>query len=339
MEEGFVPGAAGLALAWLYARGLDVARAYGPAPGSVRVDCPVISIGNLSVGGTGKTPHTVWAAGRLLAHGVRVGVVARPVGGEVPGAPGDEIAVLSELLPGVLVHAARSKKAGAAVVARTLAAGGAGPCAVLVDDGFSHRALARDLDIVLVDAARPLGNGHLLPLGRLREPPTALARADILITTRSERVAPGERAGIRKALARLAPGAELAATSLVVSGVRAEGGLGPVVLPAPGQPVVCLSGLALSGELARSAQASGLEVVLDLNHADHHRFEDDEWRRAEAVATRRGAWLLVSRKDAVRLSAERRLRTHVLEIGIDFLEGGDAVEERLREVAHAGGAA
>ncbi len=335
VQEGFGGGGAGWALAALYARGVALARAHAGRRPRIHPACPVISIGNLAVGGTGKTPLTVWAAERLLSGGLRVAIVARPVGGAVPGAAGDEIGVLEELVPGVRVHAARNKGQGALEAARGLAAAGGAPAAILVDDAFSHWALARDLDVVLVDAARPLGNGHVLPLGRLREPPGALARAQVVIATRAERVSEGARSEIGAALARLAPRALLAEARLAPRGVRAEGGRGPRIEPETGRTVVCLSGLARAGELAATAASLGLVVEADMSYADHHRFSDAEWRRAASAADRAGAWLLMSRKDAVRLSPERRKRVHVLDVTFEFLAGGNEVERLLIQTVRA----
>jgi tetraacyldisaccharide 4'-kinase len=172
---GFVSGWAGFALEKAYHAGQRFLAARDRAR-AVRAAAPVVSIGNLVVGGTGKTPCTLWAAGALHARGVRVALVARPGGGAVPGAEGDEIALLRAGAPFARVFAARDKSQGAAQAAHALRAE-SGPCAVVVDDGFSHARLVRDLDVVLLDAARPIGNGHLLPRGPLREPPTARCAA------------------------------------------------------------------------------------------------------------------------------------------------------------------
>jgi len=302
-----------------------------------RVGAPVISIGNLAVGGTGKTPCTIWAARTLLAQGARVAVVARPVGGAVPRGAGDELALLAARLPGVRVVAARAKWEGARAAARGWsAAGERGPRAILVDDGFSHLRLGRDLDVVLVDALRPLGNGHLLPRGPLREPPTALARAGILVATRADRLAAGAWEATRAALATLAPGALL---------VRAE--LAPVAVLDPfdrpvalaaGTPVVCLSGIARPREFARTASAFGLDVRGEVACGDHARFGPADWWRAGRLARGTGARLLVTAKDAARLDAAARARVLVLEVEWRFLDGVDAVAARLGAVASGGAA-
>jgi len=318
-NEGFIGGTAGFALEKAYLAGQRFLAGRARAR-AVRADAPVVSIGNLVVGGTGKTPCTLWAAQALHRAGVRVAIVARPVGGPVPTAEGDEIALLRAGAPFARVLASTRKADGAIAAARTLRAE-AGPCAVLVDDGFSHLRLVRDLDVVLVDAARPIGNGHLLPRGPLREPPTALARAGLVIATRADRIEPARLEETLQALAKLAPQATLAAAMLV-----------PVPLTGGGRDVVCLSGLARPGELAGSARALGLNVVEDLCYPDHHRFSAGEWRAAMAAAAPLDGGLVVSAKDAARLHPEQLARVRVLTVAWRFVRGEDEATLRLRAV-------
>jgi tetraacyldisaccharide 4'-kinase len=253
----------------------------------------------------------------------------------LPGAEGDEIALLRTLVPAATVVAAKRKADGAADAARALAAAGPGGV-VVVDDAFSHRRLERDLDVVLLDAARPLGNGHLLPYGPLREPPTALARAGALVLARADRLSVVERERTHAALARLAPGVPQAAGRLAPAGlVRGDDGA-PATLPG-GAAVVCVSGLARPAELGRSARALGLTVVAERAFADHHRFSDGEWREALAVAERNGARLLVSAKDAARLDRAQRAQAVVLEVEWEWIgAGGSAVEAAIDRAAGKG---
>jgi tetraacyldisaccharide 4'-kinase len=295
----------------------------------------VISVGNLAVGGSGKTPCAAWLARRLLGRGHAVAVIARPVGGRVPDGEGDEIVLLRTLVPGARVIATRDKARAAEVAGRELAAGGKRGV-IVVDDAFSHLALERDLDLVLLDAARPLGNGHLLPYGPLREPPTSLRRAGAIVLTRADRLDGGELARTREALATIAPGVPVASARLRPRGlVRAADGV--AVECAPGTPVVCVSGLARPGDLAISARALGAVVVAEHAFADHHRFRAGEWAKARADATARRALLVVSAKDDARLGPEQRRDAHVLAVEWDWLDGGEAIERAVDAVVERGG--
>lgn len=341
-EEGYLGGVAGYVLAGLYGALASLDRRRKLAGRRIRPGLPVLSIGNLTTGGTGKTPLTVWAARELVARGIPVAIVARDCGGPVPRAASDEAAVHAELVPEALVLAGRSKARLAARAASMLAAAAGAPAdstggrargCVLVDDAFSHPALVRDLDLVLVDARRPLGNAHLLPRGPLREPPQALARADAIVVTRADLIAPALLDGVLGALGRLAPQALLATGRHHLLGVAPAGGAQAPAPPPPGQAAVCLSGLARRGELARAARGLGLNVVADLCYPDHHRFREGEWRRALAEARLHGAWLLVSRKDAVRLGSDARRECHVLEVAFEPLREGERLVDLITRAA------
>jgi len=155
-----------------------------------RLDGVVISVGNLTVGGTGKTPMVQWIAERLLAEGQSVGILTRGHRGKVSADPSpsgdtnttsDEVQLLKSRLAGKVAFGIGANRfaRGSELAARNVRY-------FILDDGFQHRQLARDVDIVLIDATNPFGGGLLLPAGRLREPRSALARADILVITRGD---------------------------------------------------------------------------------------------------------------------------------------------------------
>jgi tetraacyldisaccharide 4'-kinase len=161
---------------------------------------PVISVGNVAVGGAGKTPVTHAIATRLAARGRRVAILSRGYGavrsdarvvadGErvllAAEAGGDEPVLLARRLPGVRVLCGPRRVELAALATGTLGAN-----ALLLDDGFQHRALARDLDVVVLDAANPFGNGHLMPVGPNREPRWALGRAGLIWLSRVDQATP-----------------------------------------------------------------------------------------------------------------------------------------------------
>ena len=166
-------------------------------------DVPVISVGNLTLGGTGKTPLVAWIARWLRQRDVRVTIVSRGYGAE-RGEPNDEALELEQRLPDVphLQNADRVAAAHTAIEEFD--------CQVVVlDDGFQHRRLARDLDIVLLDACEPFGFGHVFPRGLLREPISGLKRADVVVLSRADMVDPERRAQIRHEVGRYAPHASL----------------------------------------------------------------------------------------------------------------------------------
>ncbi len=136
---------------------------------------PVVSVGNLTLGGTGKTPMVRWIAQWFHSRGVRVAVVSRGYGSKA-GRANDEALELERLLPDVPRLQNPDRVAAAREAAESL-----GCRAIVLDDGFQHRRIARDLDIVLLDATEPFGFGHVFPRGTLREPIEGLRRAGVVV--------------------------------------------------------------------------------------------------------------------------------------------------------------
>jgi len=189
---------------------------------SHRVTRPVVVIGNLSVGGTGKTPFTIWLAQALQSRGTRVGIVLRGYGGRSAHWPrevsdgsaweevGDEAVLLARRTGAIVV-------AGPDRVAAARRAIELGAQIVLSDDGLQHYRLARDLEIAVIDARRGLGNGRLLPAGPLREPRRRLSRVNLIVLTHRAGEPPGERPGERQLPPRIFPPGISSKTSPEVS--------------------------------------------------------------------------------------------------------------------------
>lgn len=268
-----------------------------------RLDVPVVSVGNLAVGGTGKTPFVAWLATRLLEAGRRPGILARGYGADVvhagePGGPlNDEGAVLRHVLGKAVPQRQDPDRARGG---RELLARHPGTDVLVLDDGFQHWALARDLDIVLLDATCPFGYGRLLPRGRLREKPAALARAGAVVLTRIDAL---DDAARQRLIARVgvhtdAPvaGAQTVATQ-VVTGGRGEA---PSVLR--GTPVYAVSGIGTPDAFRRTLEDLGAAVVGHRTFPDHHGGSRADWQRIEREAKEAGAArIVVTRKDAVKL--------------------------------------
>jgi tetraacyldisaccharide 4'-kinase len=281
-----------------------------------RVPARVVSIGNITVGGAGKTTLVLHLAASLRAAGERVAVVTRRYR-PGPGGAGDEELLYRAALGAEAVYAGDSKRD----LARRAAADGAG--IVLVDDGFSHWPLERDLDVVLLDRTDPWGGGALLPAGRLREPLRALQRASVIVVSRlgaDESPEPW-----LAEVARRAPAAFVAAARHRPDGVRTLDG---DPLPAGG-PARVLTATGNPEAVAASAREAGYGPVTLAAYRDHHWFSLSEAMREHAAAG--AGTLLLTAKDAVRWPAGApRERVAVLGTRWCWVSGGSTVERMVR---------
>ncbi len=290
-----IPYAAG---AWLHRRAYEAGfRA------RVRLDAHVVSVGNLAVGGSAKTPVAAFLARTLHARGVRVALLARGVGGSRTGQTnvvsdgerillgaaeaGDEPVLLASSAPGVPVlsgvhRAELGRHAISAFGARVL----------VLDDGFQHHRLARDLDLVCLDARLGLGNGHILPRGPLREPVSALSRAHALLFTRAS---PGDPAP--PGTARLPANVPRFRVEVRKLGVRRlAGGAREPIEGLRGTRVGILAAIARPDRLARELADLGAEVAARRVFRDHHAYDRSDLAALDPALR----WLTTS-KDAVKL--------------------------------------
>ncbi|MBA3684754.1 MAG: tetraacyldisaccharide 4'-kinase [Planctomycetes bacterium] len=317
--------------AWAIFRPIVAARnlAYdlGIAP-STALPVPVLSVGNLAVGGTGKTPLVDWMVRRLRGLGRRPAVLSRGYGG-VAGV--NEEAALVD----APVVCDPSRVRGGR---RALAEGA--DCLVL-DDGFQHRRLRRDCDIVLIDATRPWGSaGNLpavIPLGLLREGRGSLRRADLLVVSRSDQVEPGILAALERDLARFGkPVVRLVHRPDTLTPLLGDIGEPPQVLA--GQSVMLASGLGNPAGFERTARDLGWNVIGHHRFPDHHRYNAAEARALVSEARALHAVLVVTAKDAVKLR-EFAPTARVLSVRADFTGEGLAVVDALIQRALGGAAA
>lgn len=247
-----------------------------------RLRKPVISVGNLTVGGTGKTPMVIWLAERLLAEGHRIGILSRGYKGTA--GTSDEIELMKRRLQNrVLFGIGPNRYERGSLLQSDVDV-------FLLDDGFQHLELARDLDILLVDASQPLARQTLLPTGRLREPVSAMARADLLVFTRTGTVA-GATAAIEKfqdfpvfsAATRLLGFRRLGSDPHTLS--RKQLGDGPFyAFCAIGNPRAFFQDL----------QNWNLPLADRCEFPDHHRYDARDVRELENAARRAGATALIA---------------------------------------------
>ncbi len=261
-------------MSWVYSLGIGKRnRDFDAGKGVTTLDYPVISIGNLSTGGTGKTPM-VNAVVRLLQQAGHRPVIAKRGYGSKPGQKGDEQIEHEMALPGVPIVAQPDRTAGL----RALFASEQGrsvDCIVL-DDGFQHRQISRDLDIVLIDASRPPDRDALLPRGHLREPVGSLSRVDLVVLTHAERVEPGEIDRLRALVGGVAPGVPVCSARHVWSGAnlytRTEQGWEEQSITLDqiqGKPVRVVCGIGNSGAFVRMVREHGMAPERVVTLADH----------------------------------------------------------------------
>ncbi|MCC7408796.1 MAG: tetraacyldisaccharide 4'-kinase [Phycisphaeraceae bacterium] len=262
-----------------------------------RLGRPTISVGNLTTGGTGKTPMVIDLARRLGERGRRPAVLLRGYKADADQRS-DEAMLLSEALgPGMPVAANADRSRAAREV---LSAGDVD--VFLLDDGFQHRQAHRDLNVVLIDALNPWGYGRLLPRGLLREPTSSLRRADAVIVTRADQVSPAALAELDRQIERHAGRPPIAHTA---HGWReyldAQGRFIPIDV-VRGEPVVGVCGLANPGAFERSLRQAAADVRHCMSFPDHHAYTPADVQRIASRARQSGAAAVVtSEKDWVKL--------------------------------------
>jgi tetraacyldisaccharide 4'-kinase len=289
---------------------------------------PVVSVGNLVAGGTGKTPFVAWLVARLRAAGRRPGVLARGYGPRPPGADvSDEGVLLRRLLgPDVpYVEDPRRLRGGRTLLARHPATD-----LLVLDDGFQHRALARDLDVVLLDVTNPFGFGHRLPRGILREDPSALGRAGAVVLTRCERATPADLDALQRRVAAWtrAPVARARTRAVGVErdGRRAE----PASLA--GERVHACSAIGNPAAFAALLEDLGAVVVGRSEFPDHALLSANDWEEVLRAAEREAARVVVTRKDAVKHAALPP-SVAVLDVETEVVAGADALWAAVLRVA------
>ncbi len=306
-------------LSWGYALGMAIVRGARLAAREVGGAAHVVAVGNLEVGGTGKTPLALALLEAAIARGLRAAYVSRgfrsrseraalptlvaPVGAgplavagvrvvrrdhpDLAAEVGDEAAMVARRLPGVGIVTGRDKQRGVAIADAVLAA-----AVVVVDDAFQSWGLARDVDVVVLDGERPFDDGRLVPAGRLREEPQALARADIVL------LRGGATTGAREAVRRVA--CARARVAVLEQATRWLDGDGRPV-DAPCGEVVVVAGVARPDAVARAVAraAPRARAVLSMRFADHHRYGARDVRAIRRAAA--GRTLVTTEKDWVKL--------------------------------------
>ncbi|MGM0451671.1 MAG: tetraacyldisaccharide 4'-kinase [Thermodesulfobacteriota bacterium] len=303
-----------------------------------RLPCPVVSIGNIAAGGTGKTPMAMYVARTLQEMGYRPAVLSRGYKGGAekdgavvsngrhllcgPSVAGDEAFMMAAQLPGIAVLVGGNRYQSARRGVAELNAD-----VIILDDGFQHRRLYRDIDLVLLDARQPLGNQYLLPRGILREPVTALERSHALVLTRSreQQPAPG-------ALQRRYPDKPIFCSDHCPYVAGIFDGSAPLpetvshsrhrqdLAPVKKSRVYVFSGIARNREFADMLEKQGVDVAGRQAFSDHHRYSENELEAIVSAAESRSAQMIVTtEKDYVRIAGRLPGRLPVAVVGVRII--------------------
>ncbi len=306
---------------------------------SHQLDVPVISVGNLTLGGTGKTPMVKWLATWFRQQGIRVTLVSRGYGADERGV-NDEALELEDALPDV-PHLQNPDRVEAGRVAVDELASQL----ILLDDGFQHRRLRRDLDIVLIDATEPFGFEHVFPRGALREPISSLKRADIVCLTRSNMVDESKRSEIRERVNRY--NSEAVWCESIVKPV----GLLPVdengnaleriaLDQLNSKPTLAFCGLGNPEAFLHTVETLGAKLVATEEYPDHHGYKAGDIQHLGNLAKRSDAEVLVcSHKDLVKVRVPQiqGVPLYAIMIGAEIIVGEKELTEKLNPLVERSG--
>ena len=296
---------------------------------SFRPLLPTISVGNIVVGGTGKTPFTIWLA-KKLAH-KNPAILLRGYRGkkEKRGAKvssfdasrfGDEAVLLAKRVPEAQIFVGKKRKIGAKLAAQE------GAKLLLLDDGFQHHRVKRDLNFVLIDATNPFGYGHLLPRGLLREPLKNLQRADCIVINRAEI---GKNYTLLENEIRHYCPAPIAYSRLVVDSITDL--FGQKREMAQFQKVALFCAIGAPHGFVKQVEELGFEVTNCLFGRDHSRFSENDLRALWQESQKKGATaLLCTEKDSVKLTPSQ-LPIFSVNVKLDLFQGQELVDKMLSE--------
>jgi tetraacyldisaccharide 4'-kinase len=294
---------------------------------TTRVEAKIVSVGNLTLGGTGKTPMVEWLARWFRKHGMRVAIVSRGYGAE-EGVLNDEALELEQKLPDVPHLQNADRVAGARMAIEEFASQ-----VILLDDAFQHRRIVRDLDIVLLDALEPFGLGHVFPRGMLREPLAGLRRAQVVALSRADMLPRDQRDEVRDVVRRYAPKADWLELEHDPSNLLSAD-LHPADLNSlVGFPVAAFCGVGNPAGFRHTLEDCGYEVKGFREFPDHYAYQrHDVESLTEWIQSLNVHAVVCTHKDLVKLGVAQlgKRPLWAVAVGIEFLAGQGELEGRLR---------
>ena len=279
---------------------------------SRRLPCPVISIGNITVGGTGKTPLVITLAKGLTDRGIPVAILSRGYKGKRSSGPlvsdgktlllspeesGDEPFQIAQALKGIPVLIGKNRFRNGQLVLQQFDIRG-----VLLDDGYQHLQLHRDLNILLIDAQIGFGDHHLLPRGILREPLEHLRPAHLFLLTKVED--PENCRSLEKMLREIHPSSPVFHSHYEPKGLISADGEWVELQALKGKKALAVSGIANPGYFSLLLRKCGMEIVREMIFPDHHRFTSKDLVAIEREG-KEGDWIVTTEKDIVKLREMR----------------------------------
>lgn len=288
---------------------------------------PVISVGNLTTGGTGKTPFVIWLANRL-SEDFQVTVISRGYGA-AEGELNDEGREIAAFCPAIDQLQNPDRVAAARRLDQLTNS------LIILDDGFQHRRIGRELDIVLIDALNPFGYGRLIPRGLLREPVASIGRGDLVLLTRSNLVSAETRQQIRNTVQRHGRGVPWAEAQLRLDGWRDLAGSDHQLELLNNSDLFAFCAIGNPAAFHQTLRQQNWKVVGSCFYKDHHEFNPNDLRNIEVAAKASGANAIVcTMKDWVKIPKTWRpgLPVYALTTTIEIGVGADLLEQQLEKV-------
>jgi tetraacyldisaccharide 4'-kinase len=301
---------------------------------SVKLPVPVISVGNITVGGTGKTPFLEFLAKFLLDRGKKVAILSRGYAGIKVGGNrvNDEYLELSKRLPSVPVLLGKDRLSSAREALKNY-----NPDCLLLDDGFQHWKLARNLDVVVIDGMQPFGNGGLVPAGILREPLSSLKRASLIILSRTDLCRPQEIQTTKKHLDEI--NSHIPVLEAVHHPLHLEDATGRC-LETPwlrGKRLYAFCGIGNPKSFEKTLRLLGADIVRFKDFPDHHHYGRNELAAIDSEASKLGVDAIVTtQKDFVKINAtpNQAWGKPILSLRVEMriTSGLDVLSKKLEEV-------